>query len=89
MAERRFKYRWGRTWDQVSEDYTAFTGGIPIGRVYRINSIQSGGWFYTMNGTYRNRCGSISGQVAERDAACDRVEKAWDQMKRAADGSLT
>ena len=43
--------------------------GFPIGRVYRVNSIQSGGWFYTMNGTYRNRCGSISGQVVDRDEA--------------------
>ena len=63
--------------------------GFPSVASIKINSIQSGGWFYTMNGTYRNRCGSISGQVAERDEACDRVEKAWDQMKRAADDSLT
>ena len=68
----------GKNWDYKPEDYVAYDGDVSIGRIYKITSIQSGGWFWTMNGTYRNRNGSYSGHVADRDAACDRVERAWD-----------
>ncbi len=80
---RRFRYAWSRTFDDQREDYAARDGDVKIGRVYRINSISTGGWFWTMNGTYANRSGSTSGQVADRDDACDAVEQAWDTMKAA------
>ena len=78
---RRFRYTWSRTWDDKAEDYLARDGETSIGRVYRINSISTGGWFWTMNGRFGNRFGSDSGQVADRDEACRLVEEAWDRMK--------
>ena len=78
---RRFRYTWSRTWDDKAEDYVARDGETSIGRVYRINSISTGGWFWTMNGRLGNRSGSDSGQVADRDEACRLVEAAWDRMK--------
>ena len=44
---RRFKYDWSRTWDDKPEDYIAHDGEASIGRVYRINWISTGGWFWT------------------------------------------
>ena len=84
---RHFKYDWSRTWDDKPEDYVAHDGETSIGRVYRINSISTGGWFWTMNGTHRDRSGSYSGHVADRDAACDLVEQHWDMMKAGGDKS--
>ena len=68
-STRRFRYAWCRTWDDKAEDYVAHDGVTSIGRVYRINSISAGGWFWTCNGTLGNMHGSYSGQVADRDEA--------------------
>ena len=81
MTERRFRYIWSRTWDDKPDDYVAHDGETSIGRVYRINSISTGGWFWTMNGPIGNRWGARSGQVATRDEACDLVEQAYDDLK--------
>ncbi len=81
LRPRRFKTP---DWDDKPEDYLARDGETSIGRVYRINSISTGGWFWTMNGGFGNRFGSDSGQVADRDEACRLVEAAWDRMKATA-----
>ena len=81
MAERRFRYRWDRTWPDKSEDFIANDGDISIGRVYRITSISTGGWFWTCNGRIGKYHGSNSGHVLTRDEACEAVEQAWDEMK--------
>lgn len=78
---RRFRYTWSRTWEDKPEDYVAHDGEASIGRVYRINSISTGGWFWTMHGTFGNRNGAASGQVATLNEACRLVEAAWDQLK--------
>ena len=56
-------------------------GEISIGRVYRISSISTGGWFWTCNGRFGDRNGADSGQVMTLDEACRLVEAAWDRMK--------
>ena len=55
METQRFRYTWSRTWADKPEDFVAFDGENSIGRVYRINSISAGGWFWTCNGTYKGR----------------------------------
>ena len=63
---RRFRYSWSRTWEDKPENYTAHDAGTSIGRVYRINSISTGGWFWTCNGTLRQpHRAPHSGQVAD------------------------
>jgi hypothetical protein len=84
MSHRGFKYTWTRTWPDKAEDYSCADGELSVGRVYRISSIAEGGWFWTCNGTYDDRTGSYSGQVATRDEACRLVEEAWDRLKTAA-----
>ena len=59
-----------------------------IGRVYRINSPSTGGWFWTCNGRFGDRNGSASGQVATLDEACRLVEEHWDKLKAAVDKSV-
>ena len=81
MPQRRFRYTWSRTWDDKPEDYACTDGEVKVGRVYRINSISTGGWFWTMNGRVGNRSGSSHGQVQSRDEACDAVESAYDELK--------
>ena len=54
-----------------------------------LNSISTGGWFWTMNGTYRDRVGASSGQVASRDEACDLVELAYEELKALVGHQLT
>ena len=83
----RFRYTWSRTWPDKPEDYVAHYGDAPIGRVYRINSIQEGGWFWTCYALVGNRSGADSGQVANLDEACHAVEAAYDElMARIAQG---
>ena len=81
MPERRFRYTWSRTWEDKAEDYIAHDSETSIGRVYRINSIATGGWFWTMNGRIGDRMGASSGQVSTRDEACDAVEAAYDDLR--------
>ena len=57
MPQRRFRYDWSRTWHDKPDDYVAHDGETSIGRVYRIKSISTGGWFWTMNGRVGNRSG--------------------------------
>ena len=81
MPQRRFRYTWSRTWDNKPEDYACNEDEVSVGRVYRVNSISTGGWFWTMNGRVGNRSGSDRGQAADLDQPCRLVEKHWDQLK--------
>ena len=52
-----------------------------VGRVYRINSISTGGWFWVCYAFVGNRSVASFGQVATRDEACNLVEQAYDELK--------
>ena len=45
MQQRRFRYAWSRTWDDKADDYVCNDGEVSVGRAYKVNSINEGGWF--------------------------------------------
>jgi hypothetical protein len=69
MTDRRFLYEWSRTWDDKAEDYVCADGEVKVGRVYRINSIAEGGWFWVCYAFIGNCSGASFGQVSTRDEA--------------------
>ncbi len=79
MVERKFIYRWGRTWGDVPEDYVAFDGEVKIGCVHRVNSVSVGGWYWAINAALE-WSGSVAGTVETRDEACHEVERQYDAM---------
>src|SRR4051812_3387320 len=75
VKQRKFKYRWQRTWADVPEDYTAFDEAVKIGCVHRLNSISAGGWYWAMNAVLE-WSGSLAGTTETRDE----VERQYDAM---------
>ena len=87
QPERRFRYDWSRTFDDKPEDYACTDGEMKVGRVYLLNSIANGGWFWVCYAMIGNSSGASFGQVT-RDEACDLVEQAYlMRLKLASRGS--
>ena len=81
MPQRRFRYTWFRTWDDKPEDYACTDGEVKVGRVYRINSISTGGWFWTMNGRVGNLSGASHGRCNPAMKPAMRWKAHYDELK--------
>ncbi len=72
--ERKFRYRWERTWGDVPEDFIAFHGEVKIGPSHRLNSISTGGRHWALNAALE-WSGSLASTTETREEACHEVER--------------
>lgn len=82
MRERKFRYRWARTFEGATNDYTCWDGSACIGRVYRHDSGPESVWMWHMSDDHPEKfLISASGSEATRDSACHALERAYDRER--------
>lgn len=82
MSERRLKYRWRRSWEDVPDDYVAMDGNISFGRVHLHQTGPNRFWtWYLWDQSPEGLIEPETGADPDKMAACQQLEAAYDAAR--------